>query len=151
MRGIARNSGERLSWVVDELHAFVATLTGLLVVGHIVTLKLHTYIPFTIADLLVPGNGPYRPLAVNLGIFALYAMIMLLASSWLRRRIPYGLWRTIHNLSLVTFALVTLHGLLAGSDTSEPWMRAVYGGAAAGVGFLLLMRLFGGKSTARAA
>jgi hypothetical protein len=42
----------------------------------------------------------------------------------------------------VTFALVTLHGWLAGSDAGEPWMRALYVGGTAGVGYLTLMRLF---------
>ena len=38
-----------------------------------------------------------------------------------------------------------LHGLLAGSDASEPWMRGVYGMAIGAVGFLTPMRLVGGR------
>jgi DMSO/TMAO reductase YedYZ heme-binding membrane subunit len=67
--------------------------------------------------------------------------VVVLVSSWLRRRISYRLWRRLHYVSFVTFVLVTLHGLLAGSDAGEPWMRAVYYGASAAVGFLVLMRL----------
>jgi methionine sulfoxide reductase heme-binding subunit len=142
MRTIARTTAEHLSWVVDELHAFVATLAGLFVIGHLLTIKLDTFVVFSLHDLLVPGQGPYRPVAVNIGIFALYAMALTLISSWLRRRIPYRFWRAIHYLSFLTFALVTIHGWLAGSDAGEPWMRALYGGGAAAVAFLVLMRLF---------
>jgi sulfoxide reductase heme-binding subunit YedZ len=140
LRAIARTSRERLSWIVDEVHAVVATLSGLLLAGHLVTLKLHTFYDFTLSNLLLPGDQPYRPLAVNLGVFALYTMTLVLASSWLRRKIPYTLWRGIHYLSFVAFLLVTAHGWLAGSDAGEIWQRGVYAGALSGVAFLTLMR-----------
>jgi predicted ferric reductase len=142
LRSIARTSAEHLSWMVDELHAFVATLAGLFVVGHLLTIKFDTFVVFSLKDLLVPGQGPYRPVAVNIGIFALYVMALTLISSWVRRYIPYRYWRTIHYLSFLTFALVTLHGWLAGSDANEPWLRALYVGGAAAVAFLMVMRLF---------
>jgi sulfoxide reductase heme-binding subunit YedZ len=142
LRTIARTSAEHLSWVIDELHAFVATLAGLFVVGHLLTIKFDTYVIFSLHDLLIPGQGPYRPLAVNVGIIAFYVMAITLISSWVRRYIPYRLWRAIHYLSFLTFALVTIHGWLAGSDASEPWLRALYVGGGAAITFLVLMRLF---------
>lgn len=142
LRSIARTSAEQLSWVVDELHAFVATLAGFFVVGHLLTIKLDSFIVFSLHDMLVPGQGPYRPIAVNIGILALYAMTLTLLSSWVRRFISYRLWRAIHYLSFLTFALVTIHGWLAGSDTNEPWLRALYVGGAAAITFLVIMRLF---------
>ncbi len=142
LRSIARASVEPVSWMVDELHAFIATLAGLCVAGHLLTIRLDDYVTYTWHSLLVPGNGPYRPTGVNLGIFAFYLLVLLLLSSWLRRYIPYRMWRLVHYLSFVAFVLVTLHGWLAGSDNGEPWMRAVYVGGAAGVAYLTLMRLF---------
>lgn len=140
-RGVARASGERLSWVIDELHQVLATIFGGLVLVHLITLYYHTFIPFSLVNFLVPGHQPYRPVAVNLGVLGLYGLVVVLVSSWLRRRISYRVWRRLHFVSFVTFVLVTLHGLLAGSDASEPWMRAVYFGASAAVGFLVLLRL----------
>ncbi|HET9980375.1 MAG TPA: hypothetical protein VFQ32_08020, partial [Ktedonobacterales bacterium] len=58
LRSIARTSAEHLSWVVDELHAFVATLAGVFVAGHLITIKLDSFIVFSLHDLLVPGQGP---------------------------------------------------------------------------------------------
>jgi DMSO/TMAO reductase YedYZ heme-binding membrane subunit len=92
--------------------------------------------------MLLPGDQPYRPLGVNVGVFAFYTMTLLLLSSWLRRHISYKWWRALHYFSFVAFALVTAHGLLAGSDAEEAWLRALYLGASFGVGFLVLMRLF---------
>jgi DMSO/TMAO reductase YedYZ heme-binding membrane subunit len=98
---------------VDELHAFIATHAGLFVFGHLLTIKLDTFVIFSLRDLLVPGQGPYRPVAVNIGIFALYVMALALLSSWVRRYIPYRYWRAIHYLSFLAFASVTIHGWLA--------------------------------------
>lgn len=150
LRTIARNARERLSWVVDELHQFIALLAGLLVLGHLVALALDPFLPFSVTNLLLPVAEPYRPLAVSLGVFSMYGMVILLFSSWLRRRMSYRAWRLLHFVSFATFILVTAHGWLAGSDTSEPWMRAVYGFSAASVAFLTLARMLVGLSATSA-
>lgn len=148
LRTIARQAGERVSWIVDELHQVAATLAGLAIAGHLVTLLLDSFLPFSVGNLLLPLQEPYRATPVRLGVLALYGTALLLLSSWMRRRVPYRLWRGLHYLSFITFALVTVHGFLAGSDADEPWMRAVYAGAAAAVAFLGLVRLFVGPTAA---
>ena len=148
LRTVARRAGERLSWVVDELHQFVSALALLLVLAHLLSIFLDPYLPFTAANLLLPLDEPYRPFAVRLGIFAFYALLLVLASSWLRRRLRYGTWRALHYLGFVTFALATAHGVLAGSDAGEPWMRGVYVGAGSAVAFLMLIRLLAGTPRA---
>jgi len=144
LRSVARKSAERISWVVDELHQFVATLAGLLVAGHLLTLALDPFMPFTIINLLLPINEPYSPTAVAFGIFGLYSMVLLLVSSWLRKRMRYSWWRGVHFVSFLAFAMVTLHGWFAGSDSGEPWMRAIYAFATSAVLFLILVRFFVG-------
>ncbi|WIG60808.1 MAG: hypothetical protein OJF49_003556 [Ktedonobacterales bacterium] len=145
LRTIARRASERVSWRVDELHQFIATLAGVFVLGHLLALKFDSYLPFSLANLLLPINEPYRPTAVVVGVFALYTLVPILLTSWLRRRMRYGVWRAVHYISFVCFVLVTIHGWLAGSDSGEPWMRAIYAGASAMVVFLLLARLFVGS------
>lgn len=142
LRGVARGSGERLSWIVDELHQVLATVFAGLVALHLITLIYDPFLPFSITNILLPVNEPYRPLAVDAGVIALYTLVIVLGSTWIRRFIPYRFWRLLHYASFVTFVLVTLHGLLAGSDTGEPWMRALYAGASAAVGFLVIMRVW---------
>lgn len=142
IQSIARASRERLPWLVDELHQVSSTLTGVLIAGHLIALYFDPLIPFSLVNLLTPINEPYRPLGVTFGVFALYCMIALLFSSWLRRRVPYGVWRGVHYFSFVAFALVTTHGYLTGSDAQEPWMLGLYVGASGAVAFLVAMRLF---------
>lgn len=142
MQSIARTSRERLPWVVDVLHQFLGLLFGVLVVFHLLTLMADPLISFSITNLLIPHNEPYRPLAVDLGVLAFWTVILILASSWLKRHLPYRFWKLLHFLSFATFVLVTFHGLLAGSDSGALWMKAIYVGAAAIVGILTLIRLF---------
>jgi predicted ferric reductase len=142
IQSIARTSRERLPWVVDALHQFLGLLFGVLVVFHLLTLMADPLIPFSIINILIPLHEPYRPLAVDLGVLAFWTMLLILASSWLKRHLPYRFWKLLHFLSFATFVLVTLHGLLAGSDSGDLWMKAIYAGAAAIVGILTLLRLF---------
>ena len=146
LRSIARGAGERISWMIDELHQFITLLSFLLVGAHLVTLYFDPFLPFSLLNFVLPFNEPYLPLSTNLGVYALYALVLIQCTSWLRSRIPYRSWRAIHYVSFVCFALVTAHGWLTGSDTVEPWMRAIYVGSSAMVAFLILVRVFSGNS-----
>jgi predicted ferric reductase len=150
LRTVGRQASERVPWSVNELHQVMAILSGLLVLAHLLSILFDSYIPFTLWNLLLPFSEPYKEPYTRLGVFALYAMVLVLLSSWLRRRISYRAWRTIHYVSFIAFALATAHGIFTGSDVDEPWMRAVYGASAAIVTFLILVRVFAGApATAR--
>jgi predicted ferric reductase len=142
LRSLARRTSERLSWVVDEIHQYVATLAAVLVAGHLVTLLLDSFLPFSLRNLFIPLNEPYRPLATNLGVFSFYSLVVVWLSSWAKQSLSYGFWRALHYVSFVSFVLITLHGWLGGSDSKEPFMRGIYVGCSAAIAFLTLMRLF---------
>lgn len=141
VRSSARAAGARVSWVIDELHQFLGTIFGILVGLHLLTLLLDPFISFSLVNFIVPFNEPYSPLAVAFGVIALWTVALVLGSSWLRRHLPHRSWRALHYLSFATYTLVTLHGLLAGSDSSMPWMTAVYISSTAAIGLLCLVRL----------
>ena len=144
LRSMARQirvSGARTFWLLDELHQFLAILTAAFLALHLLTLMLDPYLPFSLANLLIPLGEPYSPFGSALGVLALYAMVVILASSWLRRFLSYSFWRALHYISFVAFVLVTAHGLFAGSDTGQPWAIAMYLGACATIGVLCLLRI----------
>jgi predicted ferric reductase len=142
VRTLMRTSRFRRTWLIEEIHQYVADAAVIFVAVHLTALLLDPLIPFAPVNLLVPIGEPYRPLAVALGVFALYAVALVMASSWLRRRVPYPLWRKLHYGSFVAFWLVTWHGLLAGSDAGESWMRLVYIACAVAIGGGMLLRAF---------
>ena len=141
LRSLARQLGERITWVVDEAHQFLALLAAAFVALHLGVLLFDPFITFSPVNLLLPFGEPYQPIGVSLGVLGLYALLVVLASSWLRRFMSRRLWRGLHYSSFVVFVLVTLHGLLAGSDAGLGWMRAIYFAAAASMIFLSALRL----------
>ena len=140
-RSLVRLSGSRASWVLDEIHQFLALLVAALVGLHLLSLLLDPLIPFSLLNFMLPFAEPYRPFAADLGVFALYGLVIVLLSSWLRRYLKYASWRTLHYTSFAVFLLVTAHGVLAGSDSGQPWMILVYLGATISVIVMTLIRL----------
>ncbi len=141
-RSMTRLNGGRVAWWLDETHQFLALLTAGLIGLHLISLLLDALIPFSVTNLLIPVAEPYRPFAVGVGVVTMYGMAAVLVSSWLRRRLGHAKWRLIHYLSFAVFAGVTLHGVLAGSDSSQPWMIFVYVASAISVGLLTFIRIF---------
>ncbi len=143
-RSIAGLGRIKTPWTLDEAHQFLAVLTAGFVLLHLVTLLFDHFnnIAFSLVNLLVPLNEPYAPFAVDLGVVSMYGLAIVLFSSWLRRRITNVAWRTLHYLSFGVFALVTIHGLLAGTDSGSAWMRLVYIAAVGVVGLLIFIRFF---------
>ena len=139
---VSRLRNTRALWLLDELHPYLAVLTLALVVFHLLSLVFDPLIPFSLFNLLLPFDQPYRPLPVDLGVLALYGLVAVWLSSWVKRRIAYASWRTLHYTSFAAFVLVTIHGILAGSDSGEPWMRVLYLGVSGVVALLILARIF---------
>ncbi|HEX9035455.1 MAG TPA: ferric reductase-like transmembrane domain-containing protein [Ktedonobacterales bacterium] len=141
-RSMIRINGSRISWWLDEAHQFLALLTAGLVGLHLVSLLFDALIPFSLLNILLPVNEPYRAVPVAIGVISMYGMAVVLSSSWLRKRVGQKTWRLLHYLSFAVFAGVTLHGVLAGADSSQPWMIFIYVAAALAVGLLTFLRIF---------
>jgi methionine sulfoxide reductase heme-binding subunit len=140
-----------LAWprfAVEEVHRFLAILTGVFVALHGGTLLLDTVVPLRLSGALVPFTSAYRPFAVGLGVCTAELLAAVGISNALRRRIPHTLWRRIHYVTLAAWPLATLHGLLAGTDRFDPWFAAIAGGTIAAVGIGAYARF--SRSLARA-
>jgi methionine sulfoxide reductase heme-binding subunit len=141
-RSLTQRNGGRVAWWLDEAHRFLALLVAGLVGLHLVSLLFDALIPFSLLNILLPINEPYRGFPVAIGVIAMYGLLIVLASSWLRQRVGQKAWRLLHYLSFAVFAGVTLHGVLAGSDSSQPWMVFIYVAATLAVGLLTCVRVF---------
>lgn len=140
-RSMTRLRGGRAAWWLDESHQFLALLTALLAGAHLISLLFDALVPFSMPNLLTPIAEPYRPVPVAIGVFSMYGMALVLATSWLRRRVGQKLWRLAHYLPFAVFAGVTLHGALAGTDSSQPWMLFIYVFASLAVVLLSVLRV----------
>lgn len=124
----------------NSFHGTVAA-AGLALLGiHLGGLLLDSFVPFHPLDLVVPMRTAYRPLALAAGILAMYGLVLVLASSWMRKRIGTTWWRRVHALAIPVFAASMLHGIFAGSDTDRPWMLWLYAGTGTITLFLIVVR-----------
>ncbi|MCC7107142.1 MAG: ferric reductase-like transmembrane domain-containing protein [Chloroflexi bacterium] len=134
-----------------EVHRWLSAVGLALGTAHGVALVGDRYVAFDILDVLVPFLAPYRPIAVGLGIVALYLSLAVYGSFWLRSRLGNRGWRAVHVLSFPAFAFLTLHGMLAGTDSGTPWPRTIYLLAAGLLLWLTLYRLVAARWGRRAA
>jgi sulfoxide reductase heme-binding subunit YedZ len=123
-------------------HAFVATTGLALLVVHLGLLLVDGFMPFSLASIALPMASDYRPLAITAGVVAMYAVVTVVVSSWLRRSIGTRWWRRLHVLAVPAYPLALAHGVFAGTDTERPWMFALYAASALVVVFLVLVRGF---------
>lgn len=99
-----------------RVHAALAALTLLLVVGHVIALVVDPFAGVGLAGALLPGASHFRPLAVGLGSVAVYLGLLVGASAALAGRLGRIPWLPVHRLATASFAAIWLHALLAGSD-----------------------------------
>ena len=112
-----------------EVHKTLA-VTGLGALAlHGVSLVLDSTVKITPTALLVPGLVTYRPLPVAIGVAAGWLFMLITLSFRLRKYIGARAWRRLHWLTYALFAMATIHGVASGSDTAQPWARALYLGA----------------------
>ena len=129
----------------SELHNFLTLLSAIFLVVHILATWVDPFTRFSWNEILIPLTSHYRPEWMAFGIVALYLGIAIGISTWLRPLIGYKVWRQLHVLTLVIFALATIHGIGTGSDTQTPWALGIYLVSSILVGSLLLRRLFFSK------
>ena len=117
------------------LSAVVATAV------HVTTLVFHSESGVTPLAAVIPFASARLTGPVGIGTIALFGLLIVAVSSWLRTHIPYNAWRGIHALAFGTMILALVHGWTAGTDTSIEWARWLYAGSAGLLVGGLVMRI----------
>jgi DMSO/TMAO reductase YedYZ heme-binding membrane subunit len=124
-------SGKTLKGRIDAallyaMHEFLPILAMVFAVFHAVILLGDSYIRFDLFDLLVPFQAPYRPVWTGLGTLSLYLSLALIASFYIRSIISRRVWRLFHYTTYLAFILAMMHGVMAGTDASQPVVQWMY-------------------------
>jgi DMSO/TMAO reductase YedYZ heme-binding membrane subunit len=127
--------------VNNELHTFLTLLALVFTCIHMLAVWIDPFTHFGLNEILIPLASSYRPVWMALGIVAFYLGIAIGISTWIRPIIGYQWWRRLHVLTLLIFALVTVHGLATGTDTTQWWTLGIYIVSVLLVGGLLIKRL----------
>jgi predicted ferric reductase len=124
-----------------DMHLFISLLALGFLFLHIVALLGDRYLPFSVAQLLVPFIAPYRPVWVALGILGFYLSLLVSLTFYIRTWIGYGMFRLIHYASLIAYGAAALHGLMSGTDSPLWTMQVMYAGTSLVVAFLFVYRV----------
>ena len=109
-----------------DFHQFISLLALGFIALHIGVLLVDQYLPYTLAQILVPFISPYRPVWVGIGVFAFYLSLLVTVTTYMRGRIGLKAFKVIHTFSLVSYLGVVVHSFLSGTDSSLPAVQWLY-------------------------
>lgn len=135
-------------WLL-ALHRWAGGLTVAFTGAHIAAIVADSFVHFGVVDVLVPFASSWKPAQVASGIVAAWLLVAIELTSWQMRRLPKRVWRAIHLTSYLVAILATLHGLTAGTDTTNPIFAWSMLGAMASMAFFAVYRLLAPKRAAR--
>jgi hypothetical protein len=127
-----------LTWFHESLGIGALLSTAI----HVFVLSIHDFLEFTWFELLVPGQSDWSPLAVAFGITAMYGLVIVVGTFYVKKWLGQKMWRAIHFGSIGVFVSSMIHGIAAGTDTMAPMMIGLYAGSAGVVTVLIAFRLF---------
>lgn len=121
------------AWATHKAIAYVFAVSVMIHVG---ALLFDKYVPFTIAQALVPFISHYREvtiaghhlgsLYVALGIFALYFVLAIILTSILWMDKKPRTWKLFHFLGYLTMIFVFFHALYLGTDLMHGIFRILW-------------------------
>jgi predicted ferric reductase len=109
-----------------ELHRQWSLAALLATVVHVVVLVAHDESGLSWLSGVVPFAAERLTGATAVGVFSLWGLALVEASSLLQRRLPHSWWRAIHGLAFGTMLLALVHAVASGTDTGLPLARAFY-------------------------
>ena len=80
-------------FALEDVHRFVGMLAGTFVVIHVSALLIDSYLPFSLTQILVPGESPYRPISVAFGVVGAELLLALAITNHYRKALSHRFWR----------------------------------------------------------
>jgi len=104
------------------LHRNISLLVLAFLALHVGTTVVDTYTSIPLAAAFVPLASAYKTAWLSLGTVALDLLLVLVATSLVRRRLGYRAWRRVHWLAYACWPVAVAHGLGIGTDRSATWV-----------------------------
>jgi predicted ferric reductase len=116
-RALASRAWPRFA--TQDLHRNLSLLGVVMLIVHILTTLLDSYVRVGWWAIVVPFTSPYRRLSVALGTMAVDLLVIIVTTSLLRTRLPLRVWRVIHWSAYALWPITLLHFLLTGTDAAH--------------------------------
>jgi methionine sulfoxide reductase heme-binding subunit len=112
-------------FATQALHRNVSLLAMAMLVTHIASAVVDTYVDIRWYDAVVPLVGRYRPVWLGLGAVSFDVLVAVTLTSLVRERLNRRWWRSVHVSAYLAWAIGVVHGIGIGTDTSSVWAVAV--------------------------
>jgi sulfoxide reductase heme-binding subunit YedZ len=130
-------------FVRNVVHRNVALLAMAMLVVHLVSAVVDSYVDIRWWDVVVPWGGLYQPVWLGLGALALDLLLAITITSLLRTRLPHAAWRLVHWAGYLAWAIAVVHGLGIGTDSDATWSLMITAGCAVAVALAVAVRIGG--------
>ena len=127
------------------MHRWLGALALGFLAVHLALLVVDPVVAFTIPQLFIPGLAPWEPLAVSLGILAMWLMVPVSVVGRIRQRLGRNgakIFARTHLIAYSAWPLATAHYVFAGTDATTEWSLGLLIAAATLLIFGLLARGF---------
>lgn len=102
-----------------DLHKWSGYSALFLALLHPAILPFTSIAKFTLWDILLPISAPVQPIVFTIGAAAVYSLIFVCVTAYLRARFKYAFWKQLHYVSYAVIILFTIHGVLANPAIKE--------------------------------
>lgn len=128
-------------FVPQTLHRDLGLLASALLLAHVVTAVVDTFVDIRWWQALWPFGATYQPLWLGLGTLAFDLVLVIVATSLLRGRLGHRGWRVIHVSAYAAWVASVAHGLGIGTDSGATWSQVLTWSCVAAVVLAVVVRL----------
>jgi methionine sulfoxide reductase heme-binding subunit len=112
-----------------SVHCWLSVQALIFVFIHASSFFFDKFLGFRFKDIFIPfavQSDYVNTTILAMGIIGFYLMIILIATSYLRRFIGQKLWRAFHFLNIVLYIFVVIHSFFLGTDLKKPIMVDIF-------------------------
>lgn len=115
--------------IMNQLHQTSGWAGLLTVIFHMTLLWKERFVTYQLTEIFIPFSSENATLESAIGTISFYLFLIVIATSdFLMKKLGRNLWGKIHILVIPAWILMVLHGVLIGTDSSQPWAAFLYGG-----------------------
>lgn len=111
-----------------KLHNILGYVTLVLILVHPALLLFAAGQGFGVLEILVPFFAPKQPFENTLGAIALYGTLVVVATSYFRKRMTFRRWKAIHYTNYLTTLTFVFHSLLTNPNLDSKQVDFTDGG-----------------------
>jgi methionine sulfoxide reductase heme-binding subunit len=116
-------------FATQELHRNLSLLAMGVLFIHITTTMADSFVHVGWLSFVVPFTSPYRTVSVAAGTIAFDLILLVIATSLLRHRLPLTVWRNLHRAVYAAWPMAAYHFWQTGTDAAHGrfglWILAI--------------------------